>query len=69
MAPDRRPNALAQENSLMKRNSGSRRVRRTLHRTLRIVTPRLGGPRVDGRVALAVLWALGRLAQRLGPAA
>jgi hypothetical protein len=35
--------------------------------------PRSAGPsrallRVDGRVTLAVLWALGRLALRLGPA-
>ena len=56
----------------MKRHGTLRRPRRTLHphfRPLRLVPARLATPRVDGRVALAVLWALGRLAQRLGPAA
>ena len=53
----------------MKRVSTPRRGRRALLRTLRILFPRRAGQRLDGRVALAVLWAVSRLAQRLGPAA
>jgi hypothetical protein len=50
----------------MKRNRPSRRSRRPAHR---LTIPRAPqGLRVDGRVTLAVLWALGRLALRLGPA-
>ncbi len=53
----------------MKRSRTPRRARPSLRRTLGTILPRLGVTRVDGRVTLAVLWALDRLAQRLGPAA
>jgi hypothetical protein len=53
----------------MKRVKPARRARRSLRHTMRVLAPRLHPERMDGRVALAVLWALGRLAQRLGPAA
>jgi hypothetical protein len=53
----------------MKRVSTPRRGRRVLQHTLRVLSPRRTAQRVDARVALAVLWAVGRLAQRLGPAA
>jgi hypothetical protein len=53
----------------MKRPNAHRRETRPANRRLRLLPPRRPTPRVDGRVALAVLWALGRLAQRLGPAA
>ena len=52
----------------MKRPTPTSRRRRVLNRTLQVLGPMMRGPRVDGRVTLAVLWALGRLAQRLGPA-
>ncbi len=51
----------------MKRSRSSRRGRRNLTRTVRALEARAMA-RVDGRVTLAVLWALGRLAMRLGPA-
>ena len=54
----------------MKRTSNTRRGRPVLQRTLRILaSPRRTAERLDSRVALAVLWAVSRLAQRLGPAA
>jgi hypothetical protein len=53
----------------MKRVSTPRRGRRVLNRTLRILSPRRVAQRPDGRVELAVLWAVTRLAERLGPAA
>lgn len=53
----------------MKRVSTPRRGRRVLHRTLRILSPRRATEPPDGRVKLAVLWAVTRLAERLGPAA
>jgi hypothetical protein len=49
----------------MKRNKPSRRSRRLAHRLTMLAPQGLGA---DGRVTLAVLWALGRLALRLGPA-
>ena len=52
----------------MKRIRTPRRSPRSLRRTLGTIVPSLSVARVDGRVTLAVLWALGRLAQRLGPA-
>lgn len=53
----------------MKRNPQARRGRRVLRRTAQA----LGSgsavvASVDARVTLAVLWALGRLALKLGPA-
>jgi hypothetical protein len=53
----------------MKRVTTPRRGRRALHHTLRILSPRHTVQRVEGRVTQAVLWAVSRLAQRLGPAA
>jgi hypothetical protein len=53
----------------MKRVPIPRRGRRVLHGTLRILSPRQAAQRVEGRVTQAVLWAVSRLAQRLGPAA
>ena len=53
----------------MKLKKPARRLRPSPRHTVRVLTPRLYPERMDGRVALAVLWALGRLAQRLGPAA
>jgi hypothetical protein len=54
----------------MKRVSQPRPERRVLQRTLRVLSsPPRTAQRIDGRVANAVLWAVGRLAQRLGPAA
>jgi hypothetical protein len=52
----------------MKRSRQARRGRRILHRTIQAFAPGHAAARVDGRVTLAVLWALGRLALRLGPA-
>ena len=52
----------------MKRSRNPRRAPRGLRRTLGTIVPHLSAARVDARVTLAVLWALGRLAQRLGPA-
>ena len=59
----------SQEFSNMKRNPQARRGRRVLRRTAQA----LGSgsavvASVDARVTLAVLWALGRLALKLGPA-
>jgi hypothetical protein len=53
----------------MKRVTTPRRGRRALQHTLRILSPRRTAERVEGRVTQAVLWAVSRLAQRLGPAA
>jgi len=53
----------------MKRSKPARRLRRHRPPRLRVLPTRHPRPRVDGRVALVVLSALGRLAQRLGPAA
>jgi len=53
----------------MKRNRPVRRGRRILRRTVQALGSRrdvVAG--VDARVTIAVLWALGRLALRLGPA-
>ena len=52
----------------MKRIRRVRRERRMLERMPRGLGRRSGLARVDGRVTQAVLWALGRLAMRLGPA-
>jgi len=53
----------------MKRIRQPRRGRRILHRTAHALrTSRVVGS-VDQRVTIAVLWALGRLALKLGPAA
>jgi hypothetical protein len=53
----------------MKRNRQARRGRRILRRTVRAFgSGRAVVAGVDARVTLAVLWALGRLALRLGPA-
>ncbi|HTR97106.1 MAG TPA: hypothetical protein VMH61_04325 [Candidatus Acidoferrales bacterium] len=51
----------------MKRRKSPRRERRVISPRLRLL-PRVVHPRVNGRVALSVMTALGRLAQRLGPA-
>ena len=54
----------------MKRVASPRHGRRMLQRTLRALSsPRSTARRIEGRVAIAVLVAVGRLAQRLGPAA
>jgi hypothetical protein len=53
---------------MMKRNRPARRTRRMPHRITRAHGALRAAARVDGRVTLAVLWALGRLALRLGPA-
>jgi hypothetical protein len=53
----------------MKRVSTPRREPRQLLPRLRDLSARRAAQRFDGRVALAVLWAVTRLAQRLGPAA
>ncbi len=52
----------------MKRNRPPRRVRRSLRRSLPSLGSAQAGTGVDARVTLAVLWALGRLALKLGPA-
>jgi hypothetical protein len=52
----------------MKRHKPARRIRPVQQPAVRLLRPRGRSPRMDGRVTLAVLWALGRLAQRLGPA-
>jgi hypothetical protein len=52
----------------MKRIRQPRRARRVLQRTARVFGHGNALARVDGRVTLAVLWAVSRLALKLGPA-
>ncbi len=52
----------------MKRIKSQRRGRRIIQRTIRAISERRVRASVDERVTMAVLWAVGRLALKLGPA-